>query len=103
LVGYATQIEGQRRAEYVCYENEPGRAIRSQVAHQRRGAADRGEHRQAAGAVAPRRAGCPTNLGSVDPIFPLQFIELDQPFLDRLNLLTHKVGQFSGIFGKSAP
>jgi hypothetical protein len=45
----------------------------------------------------------PANLGSVDPIFPLQFIELDQPFLDRLNLLTHKVGQFSGIFRNSAP
>jgi hypothetical protein len=48
-------------------------------------------------------------LGGVDSIFPLQFIEFDQScsaartIFHRLNLLIHKVGEFSGIFGNSAP
>jgi len=43
--------DGQQLA-YVYFEEEPGLAIGRQAAHPRRGAADCGQYRQAAGAVA---------------------------------------------------
>jgi hypothetical protein len=51
--------EGQRRSEtgLRLLRGRAGPTIRSQVAHQRRGAADRSEHRQAAGAVAVGLSG----------------------------------------------
>src|SRR5262249_33443582 len=49
----ARDHSGQALA-YVYYENEPGRRSARQVAHQGRGAADRGEYRQAAGCCRSR-------------------------------------------------
>jgi hypothetical protein len=42
---------GRRLSNFGVFEDEPRAAISGQAAHPRRGAKDRGEHREAAGAI----------------------------------------------------
>ena len=69
-VCYVVRNHAGQKLAYVYFEEEPGPAIGGQVAHERRGAADRGEYRQAAGATekqVTRREGpgsdCPLRNG----------------------------------------